>query len=114
MLFIVIFSVSISIFVLLIFTTTKGLKALVEKWYLFIPPYLIVGLIVYFIILPFYKEDMLKQEFSYKNEKIIQRKLDSIQRINIQSNKSNNLLIKELNLKVDSLKFISNKQNNLK
>jgi hypothetical protein len=113
-LFIVIFSVSISIFVLLIFTTTKGLKALVEKWYLFIPPYLIVGLIVYFIILPFYKEDMLKQEFSYKNEKIIQRKLDSIQRINIQSNKSNNLLIKELNLKVDSLKFISNKQNNLK
>lgn len=104
-LFIVLFSVSISIFVLLFFATTKGLKTMQRHWYLLLP-YFLIGLIVYYFIIPFYTKDLDRYNLTIKNEKIIQRKLDSIQKINTTTNTTQIKLIDSLRIKIDRLEKI--------
>lgn len=105
-LFISIFSFAISIFVLLIFTTTKGLKLILKNWYILIP-YVVLSLILYFGIFPFYKTDLENSSLSFKNEKIIHKKLDSIQKENKYLIKSKDSLTNELINKVNNLELLN-------
>ena len=98
LLFISIFGTSISIFVLLIFTSTKGLKTILNHWYILFF-YASIAFIIYFFILPFYQQDLSRYKLTIQNEQIINNKLDSIQ--NISDRKISNQR-KEL----DSLKKI--------
>ena len=95
LLFISIFGTSISVFVLLIFASTKGIHAVMKKWYiLFFYPAIFA--IMYWIILPSYQDDLKRYPLTMQNEKIIQRKLDSLQLINKEN-------IKNQGVRIDSL-----------
>lgn len=96
LLFIAIFGTSISVFVLLIFASTKGLNAMWKKAY-FLLFYPAIFLIIYFIILPTYQEDLKRSNLTMQNEKVIHLKLDSIQNIN-------NITQRRQNLRIDSLR----------
>lgn len=80
MLFITLYGICISLFVGLFYFMNRGFK-LHLKHLLIVLPYALIGIILYFYLLPNYQND-IHNKLEIREEKLINKKIDSIQTIN--------------------------------
>ncbi|MCQ4140424.1 hypothetical protein [Chryseobacterium sp. EO14] len=91
--FFIVFGISISIFLMLIFIATRGTKLFEEikkSWYIFLTPYIFAGIILY-LLFNFYKKNE-----SPESATIVNKRIDSISSKNKKLQEEINLIKKDI------------------